>query len=206
MRSRSLELLCLVAAAGAPLLPLPWACAALLLLAGLFFAFRPAPREALAVASGFGIAALLLGGTWLLSRTPEIDAPSWERAAGARYGELWAALRDANAGAEVALGRAPQLSAERLAAFGTLSERSETALRGTTFLLLNPDGDAVAWGGEGLLHDPDPHTLPESGDAFIAGFSSATVLDVRQLADARRAWRVVAGRSLRTDQLPFRDP
>jgi len=29
---------------------------------------------------------------------------------------------------------------------------------------------------------------------------------VRPVADAKRSWRLVAGRSLRTDQLPFRDP
>src|SRR5262249_10322042 len=74
------------------------------------------------------------------------------------------------------------------------------------FLLVNPDGDAVAWGGEGLLHDPDPHTLPPDGAAFVTGFSSATLLEVRPLGDGKRPWRLVAGRSLHTDALPFADP
>src|SRR5262249_15303369 len=67
---------------------------------------------------------------------------------------------------------------------------------------LDPDGDAVAWAGEGLLHEV-PADVPRAGRHYRAGFSAVTLLAIRPLDKTRRPWRVVAGASFSTDTLPF---
>ncbi|MDY6868786.1 MAG: hypothetical protein SVT56_12965, partial [Chloroflexota bacterium] len=64
----------------------------------------------------------------------------------------------------------------------------------------------MAWAGDGLLHELDSDLLPRAGRTFRAGFATVTLLSVTPLEDDRRPWRLVAGRSLRTDEWPLAVP
>jgi signal transduction histidine kinase len=120
-----------------------------------------------------------------------------------RYGALWAGLDDAAREAAAAL---PPPSAEaeyRRQAFRRLGE---LALPATTLLLVDPDGEAVAWAGEGLLNEPEAGEIVRSGRDFLAAFGSVTLVSVAPLEEAPRPWRLVAGRSFPTDRWPFDPP
>ena len=217
-----------------PLSPLPrapWNALVLALLGGLWLwaASRvaggarrrlPASRGRrggllLAAAGLLVSAALALLAPWLIERTTaersdEIVAAALQE----RWTELWSTL-DAEAGrAADALEVPATRDAERLRAFDTLEhlvgpapdEGSEGERGRPTLLLVDPDGEAVAWAGEGLLNEPEPSEILPEGFDVSASFGSATLLAVRPLGDGRSPWRVIAGRSFRTDDLPFTLP
>ncbi len=72
-----------------------------------------------------------------------------------------------------------------------------------TLLLIDRDGKAAAWVGEGLRHELRDSTIIGEGVAAIAGFTAVTLYTVEPLEPGRRSWRLVAGRSYSTAELPF---
>ena len=187
---------------------------------------RPRGRGRLAALALIAGALGVLGAPWLVERTMTVEEEQEEALSEVlerRWTELW---RDLAAEAEQAaelLETAEQGAADpligpagrdrsgddagRRRAFRILAERlerPEADRRGRfTLLLIDPDGEAVAWAGEGLLNEPDPTVLIDRGYDVSASFGSATLLAVEPLGDGRREWRMVAGRSFRTDRLPF---
>ncbi len=67
-------------------------------------------------------------------------------------------------------------------------------------LLVDDDGNPVAWAGDGLIHEPEQ--WPRSGLSYRAGFHSVTLYAAEPLDESNRPWRVVAGESFETSRLP----
>lgn len=84
-----------------------------------------------------------------------------------------------------------------------------TAPPGTGLILYDPDGAAVAWAGEPLLHEP-PALAASDGPGplldFRAGHSAITLYALSPVEDSGRPFRVLAGRSFPTERLPVGDP
>ena len=198
------ELLVLLGAAAAPFLPLPWAIALVALAGALLLARRPPLRETLIVGAGVALALAALVTGWALGEAGR--RADWERAAGLRYAALWRSIvADAEA-ATATLPRPPAGTAQRLEVFRTLNAVATAPHEngpGSTLLLVDPDGEPVAWGGPGLLHELPASGLPRAGAHSVQSFGAATLLAVQPLDAARRPWRIVAGRSFATDRLPF---
>jgi signal transduction histidine kinase len=203
------EALLVAALAAAPLLPLPWSALALALLAIAWLGVRRS-RELIVAGPilALGVAALLAG--WTSSLEAEASRAEWIEEARQGYRQLWGDLEDeaekaAGALPDLARGdweklRSPQaryVAFQRLAAIEADRERGRRAL-----LLVDPNGDPAAWAGEGLLHEL-PEEVPRSGRHFRAGFSAVTLFAVHALDETRRPWRVVAGASFPTGELPF---
>jgi len=222
--------LLLLALPAAPFLPAPWDALLVAGLGGLWLRLqvgqRPGTGDAAEVPTGrrggrgvvflgsclLGAATLSLLAPWLLEKTTEHgEEEALSAALQERWSALWNELDKEAATAADALDGPAERDAERLQAFETLERlvgtgrASRSAAHGgrPTLLLVDPDGEAVAWAGEGLLNEPDPAELIPSGFDVSASFMSATLLAVHPLDDSRRPWRVVAGRSFRTDDLPF---
>ena len=208
-----MRLLLLALTLGALFLPPLWAA---LILAAAFFAWLamgPPRREkvvgGLACALALGALALEWSGE-RMARTPPRE---WAAGAADEYAELWDGLRGEAREAAEALGSAPEGQDARMRAFRRLAElmaeRGDQTDQGRgrrALLLLDPDGEAIAWSGEGLLHEPSAHQVPRAGRAFQASFTAVTLLAVEPLPsdrEARRPWRVVAGASFPSDRLPF---
>lgn len=206
-RTSGLEVGLLLVAVAAPLAPAPWGALALAALTAAWWAWGPPRRELLTAGPALVAAVLLLAAGWVASRPAARDREAWVEVATGRYAELWAEL---DAGARMArrqVGAPPAGREQRLEAFGRLSERVAPRLPPrTSVLLVDRDGEAQAWAGTGLLHEPDPVALPVEGRLFYAGFSAVTLLTVEPVEEGRRPWRVVVGRSLPNDRLPFPPP
>ena len=204
-----LELAILAGAVASPLLPAPGSALALFLLAALWLRLRPPHREVAVAGTALlvGFLALAVQGSLRLGeRTSERE---WVATARQRYELLWQGLwREAgNAAQAVARPRQDLDPQATLAAFRRLAELEVRAGGGRHgLLLLDPDGNAVAWSGEGLLHELKPEAVPREGPHFVAGWSAITLLAVKPLDGARRPWRVVAGASFPSQQLPFAAP
>jgi signal transduction histidine kinase len=98
-------------------------------------------------------------------------------------------------------GAPPRSQAATLEGFDRLGRLMPPAGgRRRALMLIDRDGNAVAWAGEGLVHEPDP--WPRSGLSYRAGFNSVTFYAAEPLDDSSRPWRVVAGESFATDRLP----
>ncbi len=189
----------------APLAPPPWSALALMAGVALWLVLRPPRREAWIAGLGLTAAVALLGWGWVEQLRRPADREEWAAAARVEYAGLWRGLWKEAAGAATALGQPPESAEARLAVFRRLADLAGAG-QGSgrrALLLLDPDGTAVAWAGEGLLHELRAEQVPRSGPHFVAGFNSATLLAVRPLGGARRPWRVVAGASFATDRLPF---
>ncbi|MGE5234304.1 MAG: hypothetical protein ACM3OB_09350, partial [Acidobacteriota bacterium] len=208
MRSRPqhLDLPLLLFALAAPALPAPFSALALGIALALFLADRPLRREALAVGVPLGLATALLLGAWVAAELPRRGEAAWRAEAATRYAGVWHDLHREGAAAASAIGGAPSDAASRMRAFRRLTEQASRDRQRTTLLLCNPDGDPVAWAGEGLLHEFRGADLPRSGERFVAGWTAVTLLAVEPLDGDRRPWRIVAGRTLPTDTLPFPNP
>ncbi len=116
---------------------------------------------------GFWVAGgvvLVLVAAWLF-RPPAPDGAAWQAETAERYEAFWQGLeQDAAAAAEQlapllgsAAGEGP--AADKL--FAVLAEAARQSSRPDfaprpSLLLLSPDGDAVAWAGKGLQHEPVP--------------------------------------------------
>jgi signal transduction histidine kinase len=99
----------------------------------------------------------------------------------------------------------PLGGAERLELFRRLDQerRSSGTPAGLTALLLDRDGVALAWSGDGLRHDLPEAELPMLGLHSVSSFAAVTLYAVAPLDDSRRPARVVVGRSFATTTLPF---
>lgn len=214
---RAVRVLLLIGGLAAPLLP-PYAAAAVL--AGLAVAglvgLKPPGRErwiALA-ASAVAVAALARQG-WA-DRQVDPSREELRAKASAAFSRLWADL-DREAAAAVAPLSAAKTDLERFDALAALTRR-EAGWRGElerawggwdkgrrSILLLDADGQAVAWAGEGLLHELAPQDYPQEGRRAAASFGAATLLAVLPIEIGEgRPWRIVVGASYPTNQLPFR--
>ncbi|MCG8460145.1 MAG: hypothetical protein MI919_28005, partial [Holophagales bacterium] len=72
-----------------------------------------------------------------------------------------------------------------------------------TVILLDSDGEAVAWHGPGLLHEPAGYELGARGRYHRRSHTAVTLMSVHPLEDARRPWRVLVGRSYTYEPFPF---
>jgi signal transduction histidine kinase len=198
------RLLFLLGALAAPFLPAPWS---VLVLGGALLAWmrsRPARQEAIVVLLCLGLAAAALGIRWGAERGAQASAGTQIESARKQYSRLWGSLQSEAATAARALRQPPQDRQSTLEAFRLLAE-IEPAGRGgrRSLLLIDPDGVAVAWSGEGLLHEFSADQVPRSGLHYQASFRAVTLLAVEPLEGSRRPWRVVAGASFPTYTLPF---
>ena len=160
----------------------------------------------LACALALGALALEWSGGRMARTLPR----EWAAGAADEYAELWDGLRGEARAAAEALGSPPEGQNASMNAFRRLAElvpdRADQGRGRRALLLLDPDGAAVAWSGEGLLHEPSADEVPRAGRAFQASFTAVTLLAVEPLPSdrqARRPWRVVAGASFPSDRLPF---
>ncbi len=166
------------------------------------------PSRVLAVSAAIA-AGLLFGADWLASHPGPAarDPERWRAEASSAYQALWTSLEARAREVRARLPEKPGDPAARQAAFEVLAaslegEETERA----SLLLVDPDGEAWAWAGNGLAHEPGPSRIPASGRFHTTGFAAATLAAVEPLGGERRPWRVVAGRSLATDRLPFFPP
>lgn len=203
----------LLVAVLAPALPPPFSIAVMLLAAGAWWLLRASRREGLPVATALLVATVALTVGWVVDLVPSWRSrESWSRLALERYEACFADLKGGAALAAGTLEALPEALASmdrdaRGQAFRRLAELTRRApLRRATLLLLNPDGEAVAWAGEGLLHNVPPEELPTAGVHHFASYTAATLVAVEPLGEGRRPWRVVAGRSFATAELPFDPP
>jgi len=201
----------LLAAASALLLPPVAEVAALAVAAALWWRLRPR-RELWLVGIGLATATAVLAVNLAVDRsstssTGSSAGSSWRAeipAVSEEYRSSWQRLEALASGAAAGIPAAPGDRGAVLDAFDFLQEQLEGAsVPGATLLLFDPNGEAVAWAGEGLLHELDPFSLPRSGRAFRRGYHVVTLLAVEPLSDRRRPWRVVAGGSSITDELPW---
>jgi signal transduction histidine kinase len=199
----------------AALAPAPWSALAVALLGAAGLAAVSSRRARLAAAVPLLGAVLCLATPWVAARLTSLPAPDELPAAVAeRYAALWQELAETAAVAAEGLeppAAARELGPEaRLAAFRHLdriaAERRGGSGEAPSLLLLDPDGEAVAWAGEGLLNEPDAGEIGRAGRDFFAGFGSVTLVVVEPLETARRPWRLVTGRSFPTDRWPFDPP
>jgi signal transduction histidine kinase len=207
LRSDLFRFTFLGATLGAPFLPLPWSALALLAILLMWLVRRPPRREVVIVTASLGVSILALGVLWQGELQSSSPSQQWVKKATPRYEQLWEDLRgDASAGA-AELRKPPADQRARLDAFRRLNRlESENDKGRRSLLLLDPDGAAVAWAGEGLLHELSPERVPRAGLSYQASFGAVTLLAVEPLPSdraARRPWRVVAGASFPTDVLPI---
>lgn len=202
------ELPLLAAWVAAPWAPAPWAALLLLGSTAAWLATRPPRREAWLAAVGIVLALAALGAGLL--RGPRVPPDDVLRARlESAYARLWS---DLSRQAEVASGQVSlpfsgdRAKLELLARLADLAEETDDAGGRTTLLVVDPDGRAVVWAGEGLLHELEAADLPRRGPAFEASFGAVTFLVAEPLTPAERPWRLVAARSLPLDHLPLVQP
>ncbi|MDA8019332.1 MAG: ATP-binding protein [Thermoanaerobaculia bacterium] len=168
---------------------------------------RPSPGVISRLAAGLAVAVLLLLLQGVLGRARGVDEEAWRTRVEAEYLESWSELdrvaQDAAADVAALLASMPDPEADRLSLFRRLPSLARAPA--TTLLILDPNRDAVAWTGEGLLHEPPGWDLPEAGHAVRLGATAITMMTVYPVDQSRRPWRVVAGRSLPSDPFPFDD-
>ncbi len=199
----ALETAILLASVAALLLPPAARIAALGGLILLWLAARPPRRERVFV----GVALTLASGLILLSALAQrLDAPpigAWTAEVKVGFERLFAGLEASSRRAAAGFERPPARDGEHLDEFELLERLLPADAPEVTYLLLDPEGDAVAWAGEGVRHEGDLQTVPRAGFAYRRGYTAVTVFAVAPLSDDPRPWRLVAGRSLPTDRLPF---
>ncbi|HEV7514935.1 MAG TPA: ATP-binding protein, partial [Thermoanaerobaculia bacterium] len=199
-----LEIAILAGALASPLLPAPWSALALLVFAALWLRSRPPRREVGVAGVALLVAVVALGVQWSFLLREQVSEREWVAAARQQYAGLWRGLWEETGNVARSLGPPPQGPQATLAAFRRLAQHEVRAGGGRHgLLLLDPDGNAVAWAGEGLLHELKAEAVPRSGPHFVAGWSAITLLAVEPMDRARRPWRVVAGASFPAQQLPF---
>lgn len=144
-----------------------------------------------------------------LARTTT-DGDAQRAEATAAYAAFCEELLDEARTAAEEVARLEAADAPPLAIFEHLGRRvEETSLRGLTLIHLDADGQAVAWAGDGLLHEPEPSDLGDIGRlapelGFQKGYSAVTLYAVAPLGEeGRRPKRLLAGRSFATRGLPF---
>ncbi len=203
-RIRAGDLPALLAAAAAPFAP---GLAAPLLLAaalGLWLGRGLGRYEKLLVAVPW-LGALALFAVLALSALGQPGQPETarlERLVRDQFGELFESIEGA---AGEAAARLEGPIADRLGrqtAFNHLAEVAAAGPPRLSYLLLDPDGTAIAWSGEGLVHDLEKLEIQAARRVFRTSLSAVTMASVEVLDWGRRPWAVVVGRSLPTDDLP----
>ena len=218
---RGREPLLFAAALAAPLLPEPFSFGLLLACGLLWLAQRPRPprREAALAALLAAVAVTALAGDAVIARDERLSDRRWIQGQAPEYRRVWEGLRAEAAAAAGALKRRPAspldvldhppeapppqgaVLAATLAAFDRLGRLTPPAGADRhALLLIDRDGNAVAWAGEGLVHEPEQ--WPRSGLSYRAGFNSVTFYAAEPLDDSSRPWRLVAGSSFSTRRLP----
>lgn len=207
VRPAPAELALLAALVVAPLLPAPWSLLFLAVLAAAWCLSSRGRRRELTVAGpALLLAVVALAAGWLASRPRTSSLAGWQEAAQSEYRALWERLDSRAQVVTKALARTPRSAAARRTAFDALSHFAAAEEGRLTLLLVDGDGEAKAWMGSGLVHEPGAVELPRAGRAFRAGFLGVTLLSVSPLDGERRPWRVVVGMSLPSDRLPFSPP
>jgi signal transduction histidine kinase len=215
------EPLLFAAALASPLLPEPFSFGLLLGCGLLWLGQRPRPprREAALAALLVGVAVAALAGDAVIAREERLSDRRWIQGQAPEYRRVWEGLRAEAAAAAGAMKRRPAspldvldhppaapppqgaVQAATLAAFDRLGRLTPPAGAGRhALLLIDRDGNAVAWAGEGLVHEPEQ--WPRSGLSYRAGFNSVTFYAAEPLDDSSRPWRLVAGSSFSTRRLP----
>ncbi|MCP4657774.1 MAG: hypothetical protein GY856_20390 [bacterium] len=183
------------------------AAGALALVAVLWLLTRPPRQDAVVAGGGLLVASLLLGAAAVGEKVPPPGLEDWTAEVEGAYVRFCDELGTAAAVAVRSLRRAALPGESQIELFRHLQELTEDPrFAATTLILFDPDSQAVAWAGEGLLHEPNLGELPAAGLAYQRGHTAVTYLAVAPLSDDRRPWRVVVGRSLPTERLPFRLP
>ncbi len=211
----------LAAALAAPLLPSPFAFLLLLACCLLWLRRRPPlPRREAALAVLLAVVALVaLAGAGLIARQESLSDRRWIARQAPEYRRVWEGLRAEAAAGAAAMKRRPSspldvldhppeapppqsaVQAATLAAFDRLGRLAPPGSeRRRALLLIDRDGNAVAWAGEGLVHEPEQ--WPRSGLSYRAGFNSVTFYAAEPLDESQRPWRLVAGASFPTRRLP----
>jgi nitrogen-specific signal transduction histidine kinase len=215
------EPLLLAAALAAPLLPSPFSLLLLLACSLLWLGLRPRlpRREAALGVLLAGVSVAALAGAGLIAREQRLPDKLWVARHAPEYRRVWESLRAGAAAAAGELKRRPQSPLDvldhppevppaqgaaqtaTLEAFDRLGRLTPPAGEGRrALLLIDRDGNAVAWAGEGLVHEPEQ--WPSSGFSYRAGFNSVTLYAAEPLDGSSRPWRVVAGASFPTRRLP----
>src|SRR5579864_7363325 len=215
------EPLLFAAALAAPLLPEPFSFGLLLACGLLWLGQRPRPprREAALAVLLVAVAVAALAGDAVIAREERLSDRRWVQGQAPEYRRVWEGLRAEAAAAAGALKRRPAspldvldhppeappplgaVQAATLAAFDRLGRLTPPAGADRhALLLIDRDGNAVAWAGEGLVHEPEQ--WPRSGLSYRAGFNSVTLYAAEPLDDSSRPWRLVAGSSYSTRRLP----
>jgi len=204
---RGWDLLLPALAVVAPTLPAISAVLTLVTTGLLWLLLRLPRRERIVLSLCLLVAAALLAvGAWQ-GRAEAVDRPQWIRLGEGRYAALWEDIRGLAGKARDIVRETGTGPEERLAAFGDFAALVPGQEKGwISVLLVDPDGEAQAWAGTGLLYEPRPSEIPREGLHAHAGLSAITLIAIEPLDEARRPWRIVAGRSLPTDVLPFLPP
>ena len=201
--------LLLLAAIGALFLPSGMAALGVVLVAVGWTFSRPSRQDRWFVLPGLAlVAGCLVLAAWY-ERAPILDFGLRPGVLEGAYDDLWRELEETAEQTANSLEEPPQSVAEsedpdlQLAMFQHLQELSTQARPGLTLFLLDANGEAYAWAGDGLLHEPSQAALPREGLAWRHGYTAVTLYAVVPLGEPRRPWRVVCGRSLATDQRPL---
>src|SRR5579862_5266760 len=164
------------AALAAPLLPEPFSFGLLLGCGLLWLGQRPRPprREAALAALLVAVAVAALAGDAVIAREERLSDRRWVQGQAPEYRRAWEGLRAEAAAAAGELKRRPAspldvldhppeapppqgaVQAATLAAFDRLGRLTPPAGADRhALLLIDRDGNAVAWAGEGLVHEPE---------------------------------------------------
>ena len=181
------------AAGLAVLLANPWQSLVLVGAVLAWVALRPGRRRLMVVGPVFLLAMAL---SIVEMSRERVDAAASASAAGVAEDLLIALDLEAEMLAAVLEPIGPGRS-ERQAAFRTLEQRARASGRPRwTWLLIDPDGTAIAWSGRGLVHEFEPTELPVTGRIQRSGYTAVTWASVRPLEAGSNPWRLVVGTSL----------
>lgn len=199
--SAATDLLLLAALSAAPALTAAPGAVLLGVATGLWALQVGRPRERRVGALTFGLGAVLLTVAALSAWRPATP-PSpvdLERSHARWWAELDGAARTAaqTLGADLESAARREVLFERLQAIGA-GGRGRIA---RTLLLVDRDGEAVAWGGPGLLHDLRPEEMTAPGRGLRQSATAATLFTSVPV-EARRGWHLVAGASFARDGAP----
>lgn len=144
-------------------------------------------------------AALCSGGAWWWPTLTQPSTASLTARLEQSYESVWTDLKRH---CTVAAEDLPALrEASRPELFGRLSSRLQSTRERLDFLLLDPTGEALAWAGEGLLHDVE--SLPDAGFSYRSSLTAVTLFATQKIADGDRQYSLVAGQSLVHSSWPF---
>lgn len=144
-------------------------------------------------------AALLTAAAWawpiLGEPSPEALVARLERA----YAAVWEDVDEQAGRAVEGLPEIGEATPSEL--FESLESRARLSQGAMDFLLFDAAGEAVAWAGQGLLHDPEP--IPAPGLSYRSSLTAVTLFATEEVVDGERPHRLVTGRSLGHASWPF---